>query len=62
MRQVREQAGVGSDQRRIAAVRRDNPEVYAATHGAHAQTEVGQARLRYFNDIDAARAWLKSGT
>ncbi len=59
IRQIREQAGAGADQRRIAAVRRDNPEVYAATHGARTQTEVGQERLRYFNDIDAARVWLK---
>ncbi|MBP6819739.1 MAG: hypothetical protein KBC46_10600 [Ferrovibrio sp.] len=62
MRQVREQAGTGPDQRRIAAVRRDNPEVYAATHGARTQAEIGQQRLRYFNDICAARLWLRADT
>jgi len=61
MRQVREEAGAGTDQRRIAAVRRDNPEVYAATHGARTQAEIGRERLRYFDDIAAARVWLKGG-
>lgn len=60
MRLLREKAGLGPDKRRIAIVRRDNPEVYAATLGAKTQAEIGQERLRYFNDICAARLWLEA--
>lgn len=60
MRQVLERAGAGTDKRRIAIVRRDNPEVYAATRGAKTQAEIGQERLRYFSDICAARFWLEA--
>jgi hypothetical protein len=61
MRQVRAKAGAGPDSRRIAAVRRDQPEVYASLHGAATQAELGTERLRYFDDIEQARLWVKAG-
>jgi hypothetical protein len=47
--------------RRIALVRRDQPDSFAMTHGAPMRVEFGSDFVRYFDDIEAARAWLRQG-
>jgi len=61
---LRQRAGVPRldiSRRRIALVRRDQPEAFAATHGAPMRAEFGTEFVRYFNDMDEARAWLRAG-
>lgn len=43
---------------RIAAVRRERPELYAATDGRPMREVFGIDNVRFFNDIAEARAWL----
>jgi len=46
---------------RIAAVRRERPEVYTAMQGGRMLDEFGSDRMRFFDGLDAARAWLLAG-
>lgn len=46
---------------RIAAVRRERPEVYTAMQGGRMLDEFGSDKMRFFDGLDAARAWLLAG-
>lgn len=50
--------GAGGGGNRIAAVRRERPELYAATDGRPMLEVFGADNVRFFNDLSQARAWL----
>ncbi len=49
---------VGRRVGRVAAVRRERPELYAATDGRPMREVFGTDNVRFFNDITEARGWL----
>ncbi len=48
----------GGGNNRIAAVRRERPELYAATDGRPMLEVFGADNVRFFNDLVRARAWI----
>lgn len=54
-------ARLDTSKRRIALVRREQPDTFVMTHGAPMRQEFGSELVRYFNDMDEARAWLGQG-
>jgi hypothetical protein len=59
VRQVRSRAGADAAPLRIASVRADNTDVHSILHGAPMRTGFGEETMRYFDNMDEARAWLK---
>lgn len=53
--------GIERKKGRIAAVRRERPEVYTAMQGGRMLDEFGSDKMRFFDGLDAARAWLLAG-